>query len=187
MHNEKQLISNCIEGQRSAQQQLFSLLAPKIMGVAVRYLANQEEAKDQMQEIMLKIFGALHSFKAEAKVSTWATRIAVNHLISYLRKQKKSMLYIESDISELNRDFSDLQEDDEFLVENTQQAISALSKLPDMYRTVFNLFAIDELSHAEIGKLLGISETNSRTYLSRSRKLISKELQSKAKSVTHGR
>lgn len=163
------------------------MFANKMLGVCMRYCNSEDDAKDVMQEGFVKVFNTLSKFQGNSSVSTWITRIMMNTAIDHFRKNKK-MRFTES----FDR-FSDGESDvaDEVEVENEPLSADVImqlvQRLPTGYRVVFNMYAIDELSHKEIAAQLGISEGTSKSQLARARKQLQvwvKELQDKTSKVS---
>ncbi len=163
------------------------MFANKMLGVCMRYCNSEDDAKDVMQEGFVKVFNTLSKFQGNSSVSTWITRIMMNTAIDHFRKSKK-MRFTES----FDR-FSDGESDVADVVEVENEPISAdaimqlVQKLPTGYRVVFNMYAIDDMSHKEIAAQLGISEGTSKSQLARARKQLQewvKELQEKTSKVS---
>jgi RNA polymerase sigma-70 factor (ECF subfamily) len=135
--------------------------------VCYRYAKNAEDAKDILQETFIKVFTNLKSFKGEGSFEGWIRRIAVT---TSIRHYENSIRKID------NRDIELVQEgsvQETILSEISAQEISTvISNLPDGYRMVFNMYAIEGYSHKEIGEELGITESSSRSQLTRARKML---------------
>ena len=148
--------------------ELFSYLAPKLKGVCYRYSGNTFDAEDLLQETFITIFTKIHTYRELGSFEGWARRIAVNTSITWLKKNK-----LLRQMGELNEryDAEDSQEDD--LVEvNTDELMQHIARLPNGYRTILNLFAIEGYSHKEIGELLSITESTSRSQYTRAKKAL---------------
>lgn len=135
--------------------------------VCYRYAKNKEDAKDILQETFIKVFANLKSFKGEGSFEGWIRRIAVT---TSIRHYENSIRKIDTRDIELVQEGS-VQET--ILSEISAQEISTvISNLPDGYRMVFNMYAIEGFSHKEIGAELGITESSSRSQLTRARKML---------------
>ena len=166
LHNrEKSLIKKAITNSREAQQQLFEQYSPKMLGVCRQYVKDLHHAEDLLLEGFLKVFTNLHRFKHEGSFEGWIRRIMVNTCISYLRK--KNVI----DLSDEEYIFNDAATES---LENTsaEDIQKLIDKLPQGYKMVFNLFAIEGYKHSEIGEKLGISESTSKSQLFKARKLL---------------
>lgn len=159
------LINDCIRGDRKAQKKMYDSLAPRFYPVCLRYVGNREAAQDALQDGFISLFSRLDSYKGDGSFDGWARRIFINTCLMQLRK--KDVLKMSDDIS-LARGLSSSGtkqiEDISF-----KELMSIVVTLPPGFRTVFNLYAIEGLSHKEIAKMLGITESTSRTQLSRAR------------------
>jgi RNA polymerase sigma-70 factor (ECF subfamily) len=171
--DDEALIDDCISGNTRAQKSLFDRFAPKMMGVVLRYINDKERANDVLQDSFIKVFQNLTSFKKNGSLEGWVRRIVVNTALDYLRRNKKYLGHVEiTDIS-LN-------------ISNNSDAIGKLEKdslmdiiqsLPEGYRTVFNLYAIEGYSHKEIADKLEITENTSKSQYSRAKTTIQKLLE----------
>ena len=166
LHNqEKSLINKAIAHNREAQEQLFEQFSPKMLGVCRQYVKDNHHAEDLMLSGFLKVFVNLHKFKHEGSFEGWIRRIMVNTSISYLRK--KNLV----DVSDEDFVFNDTATNN---LENTsvEDIQKLIDKLPNGYKMVFNLFAIEGYKHSEIAEKLGISESTSKSQLFKARKLL---------------
>jgi RNA polymerase sigma factor (sigma-70 family) len=165
LYNEKLLIQKAIQNSREAQQHLFTKHSPKMLGVCRQYVKDLQHAEDLLLTGFLKVFTNLSQFKHEGSFEGWIRRIMVNTCISYLRK--KNLVALSDDDFIFNDAATDSLENTS--VEDIQNMID---KLPDGYKMVFNLFAIEGFKHSEIALKLGVSESTSKTQLFRARKLL---------------
>ena len=164
-NNEKQLIKKAANGNRDAQRALYNLHAPKMLSVCRRYLKDVMQAEEAMCNGFLKVFKNLKSFRDEGSFEGWIRRIMVNESISYLRKEEKITF------TDLKEDFSDASyspQDSDLEVEHIQALID---ELPEGYRAVFVMYAVEGYKHQEIAKLLEISESTSKSQLFKARNL----------------
>jgi RNA polymerase sigma-70 factor (ECF subfamily) len=165
MHHERLLIKRAIENNREAQQNLFTQFSPKMLGVCRQYVKDAHHAEDLLLQGFLKVFTNLHKFKYEGSFEGWIRRIVVNTCISYLRKKNVIDLFDEDFV------FNDAATDS---LENTsvKDIQRLIDKLPEGYKMVFNLFAIEGYKHSEIADLLGVSESTSKSQLFKARRLL---------------
>ncbi len=170
---DEELLEGCKRGDQRAQKQLFDRFAGKMMGVCLRYVSNNHEATDVLQDGFIKVFQKLDTFKLEGSLEGWIRRIMVNTALDYLRKNKELRHAASTD------DVEHLLLDDSYILENlnAEQLLKLLQHIPDGYRTVFNLFAIEGYSHKEIADELGISVNTSKSQYSRARDFIQKTLE----------
>lgn len=164
-NNQNSLIKKAIDNNREAQQQLFEQHSPKMLGVCRQYVKDLHHAEDLLLSGFLKVFTNLHRFKNKGSFEGWIRRIMVNTCISYLRK--KNLI----DLSDEDYVFNDAATES---LENTsvEDIQKLIDKLPDGYKMVFNLFAIEGYKHVEIAEKLEISVSTSKSQLFKARKLL---------------
>jgi len=165
LNTEKSLIKKAIANNREAQQRLFEKHSPKMLGVCRQYVRDLHHAEDLMLSGFLKVFTNLQKFKHEGSFEGWIRRIMVNTCISYLRK--KNIV----DLSDEDYVFNDAATES---LENTsvEDIQKLIDDLPDGYKMVFNLFAIEGYKHTEIAEKLQITESTSKSQLFKARKLL---------------
>ena len=176
MISEEELIRRCKEHDRSAQKMLFEKYANKMMAVCMRYCKNQEDAKDLLQDGYYKVFTSIKSFKGNSKIDTWMTRIFINIALNKQRLGRNKYNHYEFDTNFEKAEMSEEVPNEEI---DAKIVINALNELPDIYKVVLNLYAIDGLSHKDIAKQLGISEGSSKSRLSRGRSFLNAKLKRK--------
>lgn len=166
LHNQqKSLIKKAIANNREAQQQLFVEFSPKMLGVCRQYVKDMHHAEDLLLQGFFKVFNNLHKFKHEGSFEGWIRRIIVNTCISYLRK--KNVIDLSDEDYVFNESATESLENT--AVDDIQKLID---QLPEGYKMVFNLYAIEGYKHAEIAQQLGISESTSKSQLFKARKLL---------------
>ena len=164
LHNQtNQLIADAIQHKREAQQELFALYSPKMLGVCRQYVKDVHHAEDLLLTGFLKVFKNLSKFKNEGSFEGWIRRIMVNTCISYLRKKHPIQLTDEDYV--FNEQATQSLEATE--LEDIQKMIDGL---PVGYKLVFNLYAVEGYKHAEIAQELGITESTSKSQLFKARK-----------------
>lgn len=171
--DEQELIAGCIEGKSWAQRAIYDRFAPAMMSVCVRFVADRETARDLLQEGFIKLFTKIESYSGTGAFGGWVRRIFVTTALEYLRQN--DALKQSADIDEVGYHI----ENDEISVLEKISAddlMACVSQLSDGYRTVFNLYAIEGYSHAEIAEMLGISEGTSRSQFMRARKILQKSV-----------
>ena len=169
---EEQLVKACISGNASAQKEFYDLFAKKMMGVCLRYTNNYEEAQDVLQDGFIKVFSKLSKFVNKGSLEGWVRRIMVNTALDHYRKNKKFQKDVEMDAVAFKL------EKEEYIVEeiNAQDLLKIIQTIPEGYRVVFNLFAIEGYSHKEIAEQLGVTESTSKSQYSRAKKMLRKIL-----------
>jgi len=167
--SDEELIRRCKDKDQSAQKLLFEKYANKMMAICMRYCKNQDDAKDLLQEGYYKIYINIKSFKGGSKIDTWMTRIFINLALNKKRQGRFKYDHYEFDtkFEQAETDYEPSREDIE-----PKTVLKALNELPEIYKVVLNMYAIDNLSHKEIAKQLGISVGSSKSRLSRGRVLL---------------
>ncbi|MEY2923598.1 MAG: polymerase sigma-E factor [Bacteroidota bacterium] len=150
---------------------LFEKYANQMMGVCMRYCKNQEDAKDLLQDGFYKVLINIKSFKGGSRIDTWMTRIFINLALNKLRHGRNKYDHQEFDRQHEQFISADVLEKPRYEVE-PNQVLEALKQLPEIYRIVINMYAIDNLTHKEISQQLGITEGSSKSRLSRARVLL---------------
>ena len=165
--NETDLIQGCIRKNTTAQHTLFEKYAGILMTICRRYAGNQQEAEDMLQEAFINIFNHVNQFKSAGSFEGWLKRITVNAAIKILQRRKIKVTGITSDHDELISPDSDIFSDF-----GAEDLLKLISQLPDGYRVIFNLYAIEGYSHDEIAGLLKIKAATSRSQLSKARAIL---------------
>ncbi len=157
----------CLKNDRKQQELLYRALAPRMLAVCMRYAKDKDEAQDILQEGFIKMFNNVHKYRGDGSLEGWVRRIMVRCAISRYRKLKPMVLV--EDFAEENYPFSHGYNANGL---EAKDLLKMIQKLPDAYRSVFNMYAIEGYSHQEIGQTLGISELLSRTNLFRARAIL---------------
>ncbi len=158
-------MERCRLGDRKAQYELYKLYSKAMLNVAFRITNNVAEAEDVLQEAFLSAFRHIHAYKGDATFGTWLKRIVVHQALGVIRKRKVHF----EEIGE--RDYSDGkdQPDEEEIGFEVSKVRKAISLLPDGYRVVLSLYLLEGYDHQEIGEILGISESTSKSQYSRAK------------------
>ena len=175
---EKDIIMLAVANNRQAQQKIYTKYSPKMLGVCRQYTKDIQQAEDVMITAFMKVFTNLKNFEYKGSFEGWIRRIMVNECISFIRVQKKvsfleDEFYTEDTFNNIESHFS--VDDIQLLIDN----------LPEGYKMVFNLYAIEGYKHQEIGKMLGISEGTSKSQLSHARKMLQEQV-NKLKNYQNG-
>jgi RNA polymerase sigma-70 factor (ECF subfamily) len=158
----------CLQNDRKQQEQLYRLLAPKMLAVCMRYATDKDEAQDILQEGFIKMFRNMNNYRGDGSLEGWIRRIMVHCAISRYRKLKL-MVLVDDFAAESSMPMSKSYNDNEL---EAKDLMKLIQKLPKTYRSVFNMYAIEGYSHQEIGSSLGMSELLSRTTLYRARNIL---------------
>lgn len=168
---EQELIRQCGANDRTAQRLLYERFAPLLMAICRRY-AGQQYAEDVMQESFIRIFQYLGQYRNEGSFEGWIRRVCVNTCIRHLEKAKRlSIEYYGEGLPEHGT------EPDVISTMSANELLSVIDKIPDGYKTVFNLSVIEGYQHKEIAQMLGIEESSSRSQLTKARKFIQRSLE----------
>lgn len=167
------LIIECVNGNARAQRLLFDKFARKMFSVCLRYAKNEEQAEDVLQDGFVKVFGKLKDFKSEGSLEGWIRRIMVNTALDQIRKNNKQLG--DTNIDDVGYKI----ENNDFIVEKmmADDLMKMVQAMPDGYKVVFNMFAIEGYSHGEIADTLGISENTSKSQYSRARAYLRERLE----------
>lgn len=169
MYDERQLSERCARGEKPACRELYDSYAGRLLALSTRYTGSQDAAEDVLQESFIKVFSSIGTFryKGEGSLYAWIRKIVTNRSLDWLRVQKRNGTVPIDEV----RASSEIEEKD---IGPIPEGVLArmVEELPDGYRTVFNLFAIDGYSHREIGRMLGIKEKTSSSQYFRARALL---------------
>ena len=168
--NEKSLIKRAALGYREAQQALYNTYSAKMLSVCRQYIKDLHFAEDAMINGFVKVFKHLDSFRHEGSFEGWVRRIMVRECISFLRKRQ--FIVYDEEVYEKNQ-FELTKITEPMDIAHIQMLIDSL---PEGYKMVFVLYAIDGYKHAEIAKMLEISESTSKSQLFKARKLLQKKI-----------
>jgi RNA polymerase sigma factor (sigma-70 family) len=176
---EQQLIEGCLIGKLEYQKELFNRFSGRMLGISRRYARNYDDAKDILQDAFIKIFEKLAEFRNEGSLEGWILKTVIHTALNYYRKtsysNEKAGLEKHYGASDVNPDI--------YACLTEKEIIAAISTLPDGYRMVFNLYAIEGYSHKEIAEMLGIDESTSRSQLFKARNIL-KEILLKTQNIT---
>lgn len=163
--SDKDLINGCIENDSRFQKELYRRYCNAMMGVCVRYAPTVEDAEDLLQDSFIKVFKKIHTFQGIGSIGGWIKRIVINTCLQFFRDNKNLNMYVELKESECTEEVS-------FDVLNQMNIDSLklkIQSLPDGFRIVFNMYAIEGFTHKEISEKLKISVGTSKSQLSRAR------------------
>ena len=179
--NEKQLLKKAIKGNRDAQRTIYEKFAPKMLSVCRQYIKDVHFAEDVMVNGFVKVFKNLSDFEHRGSFEGWIRRIMVRESISYLRK--KQFVVFDNEVLERKERFEE-EVTSLIDVDEVQQLIDAL---PEGYKMVFVLYAVEGYKHNDIAKLLEITEGASKSQLFKARKTLQENLKLKGitKAVSH--
>ncbi len=165
----KNIIEKCKKNDRKAQEVLYKFYASKMFGVCLRYYSNVEVAQDILQDGFIKVFQNIGSYRNEGSIEGWIRRIMVNTALEYHRKNKE---YLEVEVEGIGQN----QASYSHIPADYQLLLNIVSTLPNQYRIVFNLYAIEGYSHKEIAEQLNITESTSKSNYSRARVILKEKI-----------
>ena len=172
MNPDLELVNCCLSGNSQAQQQLYDRFAPHMLGVCYRYVQNVHEAEDVLQEGFIRVFRYLKDFRGDGSLEGWLRRIMVTTALNYIKSQKNFRAEFEITIA---KEESAEELDALERMENAE-LMALIQQLSPGYRAVLNLYAIEGYSHKEIGEMLDIGESTSRSQYARAKQWLFKKL-----------
>ena len=175
---DKELVKGCIRQNAGCQRLLFEQYAGSMMTVCRRYAADQQEAEDILQSAFIRVFAYIHQYKFEGPLGAWITRVTVNAALTLLKTKKTPFL----ELGEQHQSFHSI-DPDALSNLNEEELLRLISRLPEGYRLVFNLYVLEGYNHDEIGELLNIKPATSRSQLSKARRMLQEQITSSQKIV----
>lgn len=190
MNPDPKIIKACIEGSERAMYSLYDHCYHRMMGVCMRYMNNTDDASAALNRAFLKIVTNLKKWDETRSFDAWAKKITINTLIDVCRKANtlRHQLPI-SPIDELNEPQMPVHLNGADQNLSSEHLERMINELPDMHRTVFNLYALDGYSHAEVADALGCSGSASKWYLHQARRMLKEKLEQfliEEKKLQHG-
>lgn len=172
-NSERELVDRLRRGDASAMGEVYACFANYLTAVCSRYIIDDEDIRDVLQESFIKIFTKADTFhyEGEGSLKAWVTQVTVNEALQHLRNQKrKGMVGFDDERIEDKAELAD--ETPPINDIPTEVLMEMIRNLPPGYRTVFNLYVIEGKRHKEIAELLGIQEQTSASQLMRARRLL---------------
>lgn len=169
---DKELAELCAKSDKNAQEMLYTRYAAMLHALCYRYVSDEEDARDLTHDVMIQVFRNIHKFRWSGKGSleAWIRRVGVNLAIDSLRKGKRLRLTGVDQITIEDKDLIETPSDVDRLMEVPREVLlEMVASLPDVQRTVFNLYCLDGFAHKEIARALGIAENSSSSALSRAK------------------
>lgn len=163
------LIFKCIRNDRQSQKQFYMLTADKLMNVSRRYTKDINDAKDILQNAYIKIFKNLKTFDNEkGNLDSWLTKIVINEALQLIRKNTRQAIREQKS----NEQFEELSTPEVISRLQAEDVMKLMAQLPDGYRIVFNMNIVEGYSHKEIALKLNITESTSRSQLTRAKRML---------------
>jgi len=176
----QKLIDKCKKGDKMAQYEIYKLYYKAMYNTAVRIINHSAEAEDVMQDSFLSAFRKIDSYKNEVSFGAWLKRIVINNSIDALRKKEKNK--ITDDIESVSTSLSfeednfnhEAEKNKELLITKIKETIN---KLPDGYRIIISLYLLEGYDHDEIGEIMNITASTSRSQFTRAKRKLQELLE----------
>ena len=165
---EEAILKGCLQNEPAAQRELYNRYSPKMLSVCYRFAHNREDAEDMLQEGFIKVFSQMHTFGNRGAFEGWIRRIIVHTCINILKKNKK----FNESVDIIHATAIQVREESVPSIVQAKQVVECIRMLPIGYRTVLNLYAIEGYSHREIGVMLDIEESTSRSQYTRAKAML---------------
>lgn len=166
LYTHKELVEQSKLGNRNSQFKLFELYADAMYNVSMRMVKIREDAEDVVQDSFIEAFKNLSSFRYESTFGSWLKRIVINKSINHLKLKRIPIVPIENEMYRIKDDDA---EDDAPKVD-IKKVIKGIRLLPAGYQQIINLYLIEGYDHIEIGDILGISSSTSKSQYHRAKK-----------------
>jgi len=163
---EADIIKGCRKGEERACKALVEAYSGYIYTICRRYVRDEDVAKDCMQEALIQVIRKMDRYEERGKLKSWISTVTVKKCLDIIRKEKR---HISSDMDAITEPYVNEKVTEKL---NAQDVMVILNQLPDQYRIAINMFLVEGYSHKEIGERLGVTESSSRSIVSRGRKMI---------------
>lgn len=167
----EELIRGCMRNERSAQEQIYTMFYPRMMGVVRRYIDHIDQAEEVINNGFLRAFQKVNQYTFQGSFEGWLRKIVFHSVSDYVKQNTRyneNIVLVEKD-QHVHKDHADN------LYYN--QLLELVHALPDATRSVFNMYVMEGYSHKEIGKALGISEGTSKWHLSEARRMLKQKIE----------
>ena len=164
--NYQKIIKRIQSGDRKAERLLFDRLAPRLLSLCRRYAHDESMAKDYFQDSFIRVFDKLDKYTEGGSFESWFFKVAVNVILTSKRSKKKLQIEYVEELPETG--FQEAQ----IKLLSDEELLMCIQQLPEGYRKVINLYIFEQHSHEEIGNLLGISASTSRSQYMRAKRLM---------------
>ena len=165
---EEAILQGCLKNNPAAQKELYQKYSAKMLAVCYRYAHSREDAEDMLQEGFIKVFSQIHTFENRGAFEGWIRRIIIHTCINSLKKNKK----FKESVDIIYANGVQVREESIPSIIQAKQVVECIRLLPVGYRTVLNLYAIEGFSHKEIGNMLDIEESTSRSQYTRAKAML---------------
>lgn len=169
MDKLQKIIKQCINGEESAQRELYVMYRSRWYKLCLRYGKNKQQSDDIFQEGLIQIYQDLYQFDDNrASFYTWSCRVMSHSAIRYLKKDSWHQTFLDIDLAKE----SPYGQETIFDKIAAEELISLIQKLPKGYRIVFNMYVLEGFNHREIAEQLGISSGTSKSQLYKAKKML---------------
>ena len=165
LHTHKDLIVKCREGHRVSQYKLYELYIDGMYNVSMRMLGSKEDAEDIVQNSFVEAFRNLSNFRFESTFGSWLKRIVINKCINHLKLKKIDVVPFDSQEYHISEE--SYEESEKFDISKIREGIKLL---PKGYKQIINLYLIEGYDHVEIGEILGVTTSTSKSQYHRAKK-----------------
>jgi RNA polymerase sigma-70 factor (ECF subfamily) len=173
LHQE--LIDRCRVQDREAQFEIYRLYYKAMYNASLRVVQDPVEAEDIMQESFLSAFQKINTYSGSVSFGAWLKKIVINQSLDSLKKKKISFEELDDRKIEIN----ETEDEEPDITNRTDEVRDAIMRLPDGYRVVLNLYLLEGYDHDEIGKILNITSSTSRSQYARARQKLKELLKKK--------
>jgi RNA polymerase sigma factor (sigma-70 family) len=173
MQPDQALIRGCKEGDKDAFDGIYSRYSSVMYGICLRYARDREEAQDLLQEGFIRVYERIHQYSGEGSFEGWMRRLFVNMALDVYKKKKRESEQVLAFAAEMVPE----EDDNPWPAVSEKELVEMIRQLPEGYRMVFNLFAVEGFSHKQIAAQLGISESTSKTQFFKARKQLRQQVE----------
>lgn len=180
-----QLARACLNGNEKAQKRLFEKYSGQMMAVCLRYGSDYQEAEDMFQDGFIKVYQKLDKYDGKGPLGAWIRRTIVNNALDQIRKNKREIDHVsqyEVEFKLENEDRVEVFDEDQPKLTN-DRLTALIQGMPPGYRTVFNMYVVEEYSHKEIADQMGISESTSKTQYRKAKAYMRNLIQEELKNI----
>jgi len=172
MIDDRNLVRMIQGGDMQALRVLIRQHERLVLHMVRRVVSNEEEQKELCQDVFLKVYNSLGSFGFQSRLSTWIATIAYRHALNHLRVQKVKFSDLPSD--DMTSALKDFDTPESMVMETdlNDRVRELIGRLPMQYRTIINLYHLEEMSYAEIGSIMDLPEGTVKSYLFRARAML---------------
>lgn len=172
--SDELLVRHLQQGDHTAMASIYQMFARYLTALCSRYIQSDEDVKDVLQDAFIKIFSNIGAFqyRGPGSLKGWMARIVINESVSFLKRQHLQTTELKEDINRIGEEPTDVDTSQT----PTDVIYRLIRELPDGYRTIFNLYVVEERSHQEIAQMLGISIGTSASQLHRAKALLARKI-----------